>query len=329
MKNFRFDIERQFNKEMKDFTPEDYNALADSITKFTGDYIDFNLTGSECFFSNLRYILSHKVGKQSPYYRMIYHFNPCQKMVFKYVPPEYAESTLENEELFFQNPIKWDKTDSTDCNVTSLRIDSVINKKREYYESLGNNEIVHAIWIEYEKFYNDFHAKLDEFRANALVTCMSLINPLSNNADTVWKKFATSKDQENIELKNRTVNGVCFKIDPSGLPNKSYIVTYGSVGEDRIGKVVEKQIFDYSEKVNTSIFYEIAAEMLTSVFRKGVEFRDEMECRCALDEMGPATHFSLKERSIKEVFFSRAFDEATRDRMIKVCEKRNIPYSLL
>lgn len=66
---------------------------------------------------------------------------------------------------------------------------------------------------------------------------MSLINPLSNNADTVWKKFATSKDQENIELKNRTVNGVCFKIDPSGLPNKSYIVTYGSVGEDRIGNL--------------------------------------------------------------------------------------------
>ena len=24
MKNFRFDIEKQFNKEMKDFTPEDY-----------------------------------------------------------------------------------------------------------------------------------------------------------------------------------------------------------------------------------------------------------------------------------------------------------------
>ena len=110
MKNFRFDIERRFNKEMKDFTTEDYNTLTESLTNFTCDYIDFNLFESKCNFSNIRDILSNKVRKDSPYYRMTQLFNPYQKMVYKYVPPEYAESTLKNEELFFQNPIKWDDT---------------------------------------------------------------------------------------------------------------------------------------------------------------------------------------------------------------------------
>ena len=328
MKNFRFDIERLFNKEMKNFTPEDYVTLTDSITKFTGDYVDFNLSGTECYFSNLQYILSHKVSKESPYYKMTCLFNPCQRMVFKYVPPEYAESTLEKEELFFQNPINWDKTDSTDCNETSLRIDSVINKKKEYYDSLGDNDLVQAVWIEYEKFYNEFHAKLDEFRANVLVTCTSFVNPLNKKSDDIWKKFAVSEDQKDIEIGNRIANGVCFKIDSNGFPNKAYIVTYGTVGEDRVGRIVEKQIFNYSEKVNTSIFYEIAAEMLTSVYRKKAKFRSEMECRCALDEMGPAKLCELRKGSIKEVYFSSAFDETVRNRMIKLCNERSVPYHI-
>ena len=327
MKNFRFDIERHFNKEMKDFTTEDYATLTDSLTKFTSDYIDFNDSESNCYFSTLRYILSNKVDKKSPYHRMTSLFNPYQKPVFKYVPPEHAESTFVNEELFFQNPVNWN--DTTDCNVTSLRIDSVINKKKEYYDSLGNTNLIQAVWIEYEKFYKEFHSKLDEFRSNALVSCTSLTNPLSRDSVSLWKKFATSKDQEEVEVKDRIVNGVCFKIDPAGFPNEAYIVTYGTLGADRVGKIVEKQIFGYSKEVNVSVFYEIAAELLTSVFRKGNEYRDERECRCALDDMGPARLCKLKKGSIKEVYFSKAFDETKRDNMIRLCDKRHIPYHIL
>ena len=327
MKNFRFDIERHFNKEMKDFTSEDYATLTESISQFTGDYINFNLADYGCNFSNLPDILSNKVGKKSQHHAKACLFIPRQDPLYKYVPPEYAESTLKNEELFFQNPIKWD--DSTDCNVMSFRLDSVINRKKEYYESLGNNELIQLVWKEYERFHNELHEKLDEFRRTALVNCMSIVSPESKVAESVWKKFAVSKDQENMELFNRVPNGVCFKIDPLGLPNNAYNVTYGIVGEDRIGRIIEKQIFGYSKGGNDSIFYEIASEFLTSVFRKETKYADEKECRCALDEMGPARSCKLREGTIRAVYFSSLFEETTMMNLQDICKARKIPFKVI
>ena len=317
---FKYPIEQHYTKLISNFSEKEMKDIYENVSTLTEDMLSLDLDGFS--ISAIPYILSNKVRKNTPCYALASIFNMKIDHLFKYVSPEYAETTLKNEELFFQNPINWGLQDKSDCNMLIFRKDEVINEVIDFGES--DNELLKYVKEQHDSLKSQLIDKLDELRSNALVTCLSSVKPTSCKSEELWKKFACDDAQKEISWEKRIPNGICIKIKTSGLPNTAYMVTYAKLDITRIGKMIRNQIFDYRVKGGSHMLYEVGAECLISIFKKDLSLSNEMEWRCVLEDGGiPGCH-GLVKNSMVEVYHSRNISDELYQNLKEICSNRGI-----